>query len=50
MHNTNSWLLVTYPPMQQSSNVADNDSLVEVNGTELAESDAYVLVEIHLYE
>lgn len=36
--------------MQQSSNVADNDSLVEVNGTELAESDAYVLVEIHLHE
>lgn len=38
------------PPMRQSSIVVDSDSLVEVIGTELAESDAHVLVEIHLHE
>lgn len=53
MHSGQYQFMITSelpPPMRQSSIVADSDSLVEVIGTELAESDAHVLVEIHLHE
>lgn len=53
MHSGQYQFMITSelpPPMRQSSIVADSDSLVEVIGTELAESDALVLVEIHLHK